>query len=325
VPRSAPAPALAPPPPPPVSVQFGRLRRVRLFRRSSVASPGGALSDGDLRSLLIADPDRGWRAFIDQHTPRMLALIERGGIRDQDEAMEVYTLVCERLAEDDCARIRRFDPGKGTIAAWLSVLVRNTMVDWVRARAGRRRLFKSIQALPPLEQKVFELFYWENRMPAEIVGALEGQFGSPSLAIVFEAFERVQAALTERQRAELVAMTARATAPASLDAPTDDEDQTIDAPDPDADLEAAAQVREIDALMERALAALPPRDALIVRLKFVEGLTLKQIRAAADAPSLTDADVHAILERLKGQLAVSGVASGDVAAPGLAFLDGGES
>ena len=298
---------------------------MRLFRRSSVTSPGGALSDGDLRSLLIADRDRGWRAFIDQYTPRMLALIERGGIRDQDEAMEVYTLVCERLAEDDCARIRKFDPSKGAIGAWLSVLVRNTMIDWVRARAGRRRLFKSVQALPPLEQKVFELFYWDNKMQAEIVGALEGQFGSPSLADVFDAFERVQAALTERQRAELVAMTARATAPASLDAPTDDEQQVIDAPDLQADVESHARVHEIDALMERALAALPPQDAVVIRLKFVEGLTLKQIRAAVGVPSLAEQDVAAILERLKRQLAASGVSAPDATAPGLAFLDGGGS
>ena len=308
-----------------VSVQFGRLRRVRLFRRSRVASPGGTLSDGELRSLLIEDPGRGWRAFIDQFTPRLLALIERGGIRDQDEAMEVYTLVCERLAEDDCARIRKFDPSKGAIGAWLSVLVRNTMIDWVRARAGRRRLFKSVQALPPLEQKVFELYYWENKLPAEIVGALEGQFGSPSLAAVFEAFERVQAALTDRQRAELVAMTARSATPASLDAPTDDEEQTIDAPDPHADVESQARVQEIDALMERALSALPPREAVIVRLKFVEGFTLKQIRAAVDAPGLSEQDVHGIVERLKQRLAAAGLAAPDITAPGLAFLEGGES
>jgi RNA polymerase sigma factor (sigma-70 family) len=298
---------------------------VRLFRRSAVASPGRELSDGEVRSLLIADPDRGWRAFIDQYTPRMLALIERGGIRDQDEAMEVYTLVCERLAEDDCARIRKFDPSKGVIGAWLAVLVRNTMVDWVRARAGRRRLFKSVQALPPLEQKVFELFYWENKMPAEIVGALEGHLGSPTLAAVFDAFERVQAALTDRQRAELVAMTARAATPASLDAPTDEEEQTIDAPDPQTDLESSAHVRQVDAVMERALAALPPQDALVVRLKFVEGLTLRQIRAAIGVPALSEQDVHEMLGRLKARLAVSGVTAADASAPGLAFLEGGES
>jgi len=307
-----------------VSVQSGRLRAVKLFRRSRIETRGEPLSDGDLRSLLIEDPDRGWRAFIDQYTPRMLALIERGGIRDQDEAMEIYTLVCERLAEDDCARIRRFDPSKGAIAAWLSVLVRNTMVDWVRARAGRRRLFKSVQALPPLEQKVFELFYWENRMPAEIAGALEGQLGSPSLAAVLEALERVQGALTERQRAELVAMTARTATPASLDAPTDDEEQKIDAADPRADLEARAHVRRMDSLMERALASLPGEDAVVLRLRYVEGFTIKQIRAAVGLPSLGEPQVREILDRLKQRLAASGVTESDAAASGLAFLEGGQ-
>jgi RNA polymerase sigma factor (sigma-70 family) len=297
---------------------------VKLFRRSTLVTPGAPLTDGDLRTLLIEDPDRGWRAFIDQYTPRMLALIERGGIRDQDEAMEVYVLVCERLAEDDCVRIRRFDPSKGAIGAWLSVLVRHTMVDWVRARAGRRRLFKSVQALPPIEQRVFELFYWENKMPAEIAGALDGQFGSPSLATVLEALERVQAALTERQRAELVAMTARAATPASLDAPTDDEEQTIDAADPRADLEATAQVRELDALMEQALSALPADEALVIRLKYVEGFTLKQIRAATGVTTLTEQQVRDILDRLKQRLGAAGVSTPGAATQGLAFLEGGQ-
>ena len=213
-------------------------------------TPGAPLSDGDLRTLLLQDPDRGWRAFVDQYTPAMLAFIERAGIRDKDEAMELYVLVCERLADDDCARLRRFDPAKGAIASWLLVMVRNVMVDWVRSRAGRRRLFKSIQALPRLEQRVFELFYWENAMPGEMVDRLAGEeFGSPSLAAILESLERVQHALTERQRGELLAMTSRGAAAVSLDAPTDDESQVLDRPIR-ADVEGQAAAQETDDLLD---------------------------------------------------------------------------
>src|SRR5204862_3804 len=84
--------------------------------------------------------------------------------------------------------------------------------------------FKSIQALPRLEQRVFELFYWENAMPGEMVDRLAGEeFGSPTLAAVLESLERVQQALTERQRGELLAMTSRGAAAVSLGAPTGDE------------------------------------------------------------------------------------------------------
>ncbi len=298
---------------------------MKLFRRSTLVTPGAALSDGDLRTLLIQDPDRGWRAFVDQYTPAMLALIERAGIRDKDEAMELYVLTCERLADDDCARIRRFDPSKGSIAAWLSVMVRNVMVDWVRSRAGRRRLFKSIQALPRLEQRVFELFYWENAMPGEMVDRLAGEeFGSPSLPAVLESLERVQQALTERQRGELLAMSSRGAAPVSLDAPTDDGSQVLDPADPAADVARQAEVEQTDDLMGRALAALAPEDAAIVRLKYEEGMSLKQIRSALHIDTLTDQRVRDILDRLKARLAELGV-TGDPSVQGLAFLDGGQS
>ncbi len=239
--------------------------------------------------------------------------------------MELYVLVCERLAEDDCARIRRFDPAKGAIASWLLVMVRNVMVDWVRSRAGRRRLFKSIQALPRLEQRVFELFYWENAMPGEMVDRLAGEdFGSPPLSAVLESLERVQQALTERQRGELLAMTSRGAAAVSFDTPTDDESQTIDAADPAADVEGRAAAQETDDLMGRALAGLPPEEAAIVRLKYEEGLSLKQIRAALHLDTLTEQRVRDILSRLKERLAALCV-RGDPAVKGLAFLDWGQS
>src|SRR5262245_2891698 len=121
------------------------------------------LSDLALRELLIEDPPRGWRAFIDQFTPVMLAAIEQSGLRSRDEVMEVYVEACEHLAADDCARLRRHDPAKGPLRAWLVRVVRNVLIDWVRSRRGRKRLFGSIQALDPLAQRVFELYYWRRR------------------------------------------------------------------------------------------------------------------------------------------------------------------
>ena len=46
-------------------------------------------TDPEFRTLLAADPPQAWRVFIDRHTPTLLALIERAGIVNRDEAMEV--------------------------------------------------------------------------------------------------------------------------------------------------------------------------------------------------------------------------------------------
>src|SRR5512134_692580 len=123
------------------------------------------LTDRELRERLIVDAEAGWRAFVDQYTPRLLQLIEQCGVRDRDEAMDLYVHVCERLAADDCARLRKHDPGKGALAAWLATVVRRMLVDWVRSRQGRKRLFGSIRELAAVDQQVFELFYWRRHSP----------------------------------------------------------------------------------------------------------------------------------------------------------------
>src|SRR5437588_8764884 len=105
------------------------------------------VSDQALRELLARDPAAGWNAFIDEHTPLLLALIEQAGMTRRDEAMELYLKVCERLSADDCARLRRRDPAVGSLQAWLATVTRHVLVDWVRSKRGRRRLFRSVKAL----------------------------------------------------------------------------------------------------------------------------------------------------------------------------------
>ena len=111
------------------------------------------LRDQELDALLAADSERAWRVFVDRYTPTLLALIERAGIVDRDEAMDLYVLVCERLSEDDCGRLRRRDASRGSLEGWLAVVVRNVAVDWVRSRAGRRRLFGAVKRLTLFDQR----------------------------------------------------------------------------------------------------------------------------------------------------------------------------
>jgi RNA polymerase sigma factor (sigma-70 family) len=152
-----------------------------------------------------------------------------------------------------------------------------------------------------LEQRVFELFYWENRSPAEMVDLLTG-FGPLTLIDVLNALDRVEAALTQRQRAELVAMTARARKPVSLDASEDEADRPFDIADPAATPEEHVHRQEVSGFIDRALAALPASEAVILRLKYMEGLSLQQIRQALHLDELTEQHVRSIVQKLKGVL-----------------------
>ena len=249
------------------------------------------LRDQELDALLAADFERAWRVFVDRYTPTLLALIERAGIVDRDEAMDLYVLVCERLSEHDCGRLRRRDPSRGSLDGWLAVVVRHVAVDWVRSRAGRRRLFGAIKRLAPFDQRVFELYYWQRHRPSEIAG-LTGAM----LTDVLDALARVDGALTERHRSELVSLTARSTRPIAIDAPRD---TPLDIVDETADPEAPLRLRQDEAAFTRAIGALPAEDAAIVRLKFMQGLSNGDIRRALHLDQLPERRVAGILARLR--------------------------
>jgi RNA polymerase sigma factor (sigma-70 family) len=279
------------------------------------------LTDEALRTLLVEDPGRGWRAFVDQHTPTLLGLITRAGIVDRDDAGDVYVRVCERLAANECARLRRHDPRQGALGAWLTVIVRHAVVDWVRSRAGRRRLFGAIKRLGPIDQRVFELHYWEQHRATELVELLRAEGHSAvSLPAVLQSLLRIHEAMSDRHRAELLALAARTRPAVSLD--DDLAREPADAA-PMADPEQRLRASELNAQFASALAALPAEDAAIVRLTFVQGWSRARVQRALHIDRLGPERITSILETLRRLLAERGLGPADAAAPGLTFLEGG--
>jgi RNA polymerase sigma factor (sigma-70 family) len=279
------------------------------------------LTDEGLSALLVEDPGRGWRAFVDQHTPTLLGLIARAGIVDRDDAGDVYVRVCERLAANECARLRRHDPRKGALAAWLTIVVRHAVVDWVRSRAGRRRLFGAIKRLAPLDQRVFELHYWEQRHATELVELLRAEgHRAVSLPDVLQSLHRIHEAMSDRHRAELLTLAARTTAAVSL---ADDLVREPADAAPMADPERRLSSRELNAQFASALAALPAEDAAIVRLTFVQGWSRPRVQRALHLDRLGQERITSIVETLRRLLAERGLGQADAATPGLTFLEGG--
>lgn len=267
-----------------------------------VGAPSETLTEEGLRRLLAENPESGWRAFIDAYTPALLALIERAGIVDRDEAMEVYVRACERLAENHCAALRRRDPLVGSLTGWLAVIVRRAAVDWVRSRIGRRRIFASVRELDRFHQRLFELFYWQGRRPTEVAELLQMEMTHDvTLNRVFDALERIDQTLSARQRSELVSLAARSRAAVPLEG--DEDEPAVDPPAETLDPEAHLRAQEREQQLARALATLPAEDAVIVSLKFVEGLTRAQIQRFLRLPELTEHRVRTIVATLRERLA----------------------
>jgi RNA polymerase sigma factor (sigma-70 family) len=272
------------------------------WRRRTSPPAEATVSERELPTLLAADPERGWRVFIDTHTPTLLALIERAGVSDRDEAMDVYTRVCERLAENDHAALRRRDPDAGSLAGWLAIIVRRAAVDYVRSQLGRRRMFAAVRSLDRFHQRLFELYYWDGRTLAEAAEALRTEMRRDvSLESVLDGLEAVERVLSERHRSELLSMIARSR-PAI---PLEHDEEMAAIPEPVAespDPEAMLRSRELEDRLNRALATLPHEDAVIVSLKYVDGLSRPQIQRLLRLPELTEHRVRAIVATLRSRL-----------------------
>jgi DNA-directed RNA polymerase specialized sigma24 family protein len=276
-----------------------------------------ALSDDALRQLIRSDPDAGWRAFIDHYTPLLVGLLRKAGLSDRDEVMDVYVLICEQLSANGCERLKSHDTSRGRTGAWLGAVTRNAVIDWIRSKKGRRRLFQSVKDLPRFDQRVFELYYWDERTLAEMAEILAQETGAaPDIAAVAEAMERVQQVLTERHRADLLALAVRSKAAVAID-DTDEADRVAD---PQADPETSARAAQLNAGLETALSKLPAEDAAIVRLKFVEGLGRTDIERAIGV-ALTPKRLQEVLDRLRAILAGHGVDRADVGLSPFVSLD----
>jgi DNA-directed RNA polymerase specialized sigma24 family protein len=248
--------------------------------------------------------DQIWRSFVDQHTPTLLALIERNGVRDHDEAMDLYVFTCQRLSANQCARLKRYDPRHGAIGAWLAVVVRNATVDWVRTRAGRPRLFAAVKTLPPFDQRVFELYYWKELPLAVIAGTLAQEMKAEAgVAEVLDALGRIEAVLTPRHRRELLSLVTRTRRPASLTPADEEDDGLMSVPSPEAGPEDLLAAQQLAEAFDQALRTLPPEDGAIVRLKYVQGLSTRDVQAALHLERLTEERLRAILDKLRVALA----------------------
>ena len=184
------------------------------------------------------------------------------------------------------------------------MIVQRAAVDWVRSQAGRRRVFAAIRRLDRFDRRLFELFYWHGRRPAEAAESLRMELQEDvSLERVFDALERIDDALTARHRGEMLSMLARSRAAISLDG--DDETQRVDPPADDPDPEMLLRAQEREQQLARALASLPAEDAVIVSLKFVDGLTRAQIQRFLRLHELTEHRVRSIVATLRARLSVA--------------------
>ena len=93
-----------------------------------------------LRLLNATQPesqDRAWAAFVQEYS-RLIFSAAREGALGQDDTMDRYTFILEKMQHDSCRRLRAFDgAGPGKFTTWLVVVATRLAVDHQRSKYGR--------------------------------------------------------------------------------------------------------------------------------------------------------------------------------------------
>ena len=106
--------------------------------------------------------------FVDRYRRLIFAQIRRA-TTEPDDVMDIFAHVCDRLRENDLARLKTFafaTAPRASFATWLVAVLRNLIVDWFRARDGRSRA-RPPKSLSPLGTRIYELVFLEHRSHRE--------------------------------------------------------------------------------------------------------------------------------------------------------------
>lgn len=258
--------------------------------------------DSLLEQISSRDPEEAWRLFLDEYSTTILQVV-RHVERDSDFVPDCFQFVCERLSANSFLRLRKFRPqGPAVFSTWLRAVVRNLCLDWHRKQFGRHRFFKSISRLSVFDQEVFRHLYERRLSFDETFQSLQSAFPNVTQTQLAESSARIGRELSTKQQRLLDARFSQQATQTS--AAFDETAAHTNVPDPAPDPEARAVLQERATALRRALGRLPPRERLLIRLRFEQELTLEQAAKLLDLGNAqrVERQIKAVLEKLRGEL-----------------------
>jgi RNA polymerase sigma factor (sigma-70 family) len=230
-----------------------------------------------LERLRSPDPLPAWREFLDEYSP-LLYQAASACTSDLDDAADCYVVICEQLAEHSFRRLRKFRvDGRASFSTWLWVVARNLCLDWHRKHAGRFRPFRSIQRLSRLEIEIYLCRFEQGLSPEQTLERLLPTSPGLDLAQLSRLEKHVESSLSSRQRWLLSTRPHPGAVAASVVMTEGEETEIDEIPDLRLDQEDQLSKLQEETRIKNCVAALPPLERLLVKLRFEEDLSLAEI------------------------------------------------
>jgi RNA polymerase sigma factor (sigma-70 family) len=217
------------------------------------------------------------------------------GLRD-DRADEFCQWTRFRLIANDCGILRSFK-GESSFKTFLVTVIQNKYRDWLDAEQGKFRVTAEAKELGPVAANL-ELLILRDKMPFDEAAQL---LVSKGVATSLAQCDEVWGQLKRAPRRDLVSDEALENhqASPSLDPVEDEERQRL--------------TRKVHAALVASIAALPPADNLILRLKYwdhVSVANIAKLQQTEQKPLYRR--IEQLLKRLERDMAARGVTEDEV-------------
>jgi RNA polymerase sigma factor (sigma-70 family) len=265
------------------------------FVKNGIDMPGKG-SHNILAELSSFRAEKAWKAFLDSYSAIIMQVI-RQYEGEKNHADECFLFVCEKLSDHGFRRLLRFDTqGKARFQTWLKLVVSNLCMDWHRKRFGRQRPYRAITKLSGFDQLVYHYKTECGMSRLSCFNALQLIYPDLTESQLSESLSRLHNALTSRQRWQL-SLRRKETGSAILGDlhynPSIENVLAGNDPGP----ESVAQLRQTRETLAQAMSRLSHQQRLLLRLRYQEGLSLKDVARLAGL-----GDLHQAKRRIKTAL-----------------------
>jgi RNA polymerase sigma factor (sigma-70 family) len=253
-----------------------------------------------LAGLRSGDAGAAWQQFLDRYSSALMRIVSQYDV-NPERVNDCYIFVCNGLCDDHFRRLLSFKPeGAASFRSWLKVVVANLCIDYKRRETGRGRPFRNIEKMPPLEQQVFH-YKFQHRMSLSACQALlEPSFPGLNKLHVADAVRHINSALSPHQQWLLSVRRPQLVSLSDALGDIGDLEPREQGPDP----EHQSILDEESDRLERAMAQLPPRQRMLLKLRFQQDLTLKETARLARLgdPFKARREIQKALQRLESLL-----------------------
>jgi len=226
-----------------------------------------------LMRLKTAEAGKAWSQFLDGFAATIMHVASQY-VYDRTLRDECYLFICGKLSDNGFRRLTNYQPeGAASFRSWLKVVIANLCIDWQRQQHGRMRPFKSIMKLSRLDQKVFKCKFEQGLSFQSCQNSLQAEFSGLTAPELAGAVGRINKALSPRQHWILSTHQSKAV---SLDDP-ELSSPAMHPVDPGDSPETTTEIDQDHSRLQSALAHLSPQQRLLIKLRYQQELSLKEV------------------------------------------------